>query len=529
MLYLFHLSYRKFNMIEIRLIIIDEGLSMKKIMKGLVLSTAVLLLFSVFVPVNAAGKAESPEWELGQKWSMGAERDLDTHLDSSSSMSGFLGGGSGDMESYSVDITGDMGFYQIYEVTEVTENEYTLDIDGGGGVHVEGGFSITGRFPEEGNYSLEDGDYESFEEDIPKKEMTMSGDGEFHLILDISGEAHFTKDSLALNDMDLKMSVEMKGSFEGENLPLDNDMNFSTKPQTIENGTYETQLEGYMKYGYEDMDMKLNGEMTTTLQTAFEPALDMFDFPIESDEIWTVGSTATISGTYEGSIDAQALPESIEEEIEKEEMSFPLTLDEMATGSEHMDDGVIKEHTKDVRLSAECRDTENLQLEDGTSTEVYLISYTPQRERLMYEREGYSTGYEGPAFVLKYSPEQEFILSQQLSSYSQTSSPLSEFTGSDELSMEPMSADRAEKEMESLQAMPKEDDSSSLVDGILRPPYVYVLIGLITAAVVGSVVLADREDKEAEEVYKTKGESSSSFNREDQPVDQKQREDRPEG
>ncbi|MFO7990819.1 MAG: hypothetical protein R6U61_00815 [Thermoplasmata archaeon] len=473
---------------------------MKLIKKSLVFTLTTLLFLSMFIPMSGAEQAEKPGWEVGQKWSMGAEQSMDTKLSSSSTMDGFMGMG-GTVESYNLDIEGEMGFYQIYEITDADEDQYTMDITGGGGIHIEGSFSVTGQFPKEGNYTIDGEGYDSWQDDIPTEKMTMKGSGNFHLTLSIDGTAHFTKDTNALKDIDLEVSMKMKGKFEGKNLPLGSDTSVSYST-TYENGSYKPVVEGYAVYGYEDLDMDINGDISASILASFNPALDIFNFPIYSGKTWDIDSNVTMSGNYEGSIDANGLPDEFKELMDAEDVSFPMTLEDMDTDSEYMKDGEIQEHTEEISYKGECTGTEELELGDQTMT-VYLLSYSEDSNEYEYPYEyDYDFGGSyGADMVLKYSPEEEFFVSNGApEGFDDEMGMAGSFIQADSMQMEPVSVEEAEESMKSLQSMPADKESSGSMD-LFAPPMIYLVIGLIAAVVLVVLFVGMRARGKSDHVY----------------------------
>lgn len=474
---------------------------MKVIKKCLVFTLITFLFLSMFIPMSGAEQAEKPEWEVGQKWSMGAEQNMDTKLSSSTTMDGFMGMEGTTIDSYSIDINGDMGFYQIYEITGDDGDEYTMDITGGGGIHIDGSFSVSGQFPKEGNYTIDSDDYDTWQDDIPTEEMTMKGKGNFHLTIGIDGTAHFTKDTNALKDIDLTLSMGMKGKFEGKNLPINSDTDLSYS-SSFENGTYVTNVEGYAVYGYEDVDMKLNGDISAHVNAVFDPPLDIFNFPIYSGKTWDMDSNVTMSGSYEGRIDADGLPDEFKELMDAEDLSFPMTLEDMDMDSEYMKDGEILEQTEEISYKGECTGTEDLELNDQMMT-VYLLSYSEDTSEYEYPYENdYDFGGSyNSGMVLKYSPDQEFFVSNGApQGLGDELGMAGSFIQADSMQMEPVSVKEAEESMESLQSMPADKESSSSMD-LLSAPMLYLVIGLIAAVVMIALFVGMKSRGKKDPVY----------------------------
>lgn len=522
---------------------------MKKIRMFLVCLMVGAFLMSALVPMNVSAEATKPEWEEGQSWSFGFEKDLDSHMESSSNMGGGLIGSGSGIESFKYDLTGKIGFYQIYKVTEATDESYTLDIEAGGGLHLDGSFSVKGEFPKEGEYTVNLSDNQDIEESIPKEEMEMSGEGKLDIVLTVDGYAHLDRETMAMKDVQLEVSVEMNGFFEGKNIPSmgDDMMGASYSP-------YEDYQEYEVSYGYEDVDMNMGGSIQANLDMVFEDDLKMIDFPLIQDKKWQVDTNATVSGTYSGDIDISGLPSMIEENMDDENITFPMTLEDMDMEEDHMGDGKIEEHTKEIKLNAECNGTSEVELEDGSTSTAYVVEYTMDESGTSSEEEdykegydegyedgqedgendsygydydfdeygafysgytsGYSAGYYGwdyndsytsydygyeqemALFELKYCPESGFMMPEGMSQgftgdmtggMNSEMDMLSSMAGvnEDDMTMKPISESEAHEKMDSITTMPEED--GGMISSIFSPMIMMILIGVIVIAVIVAI------------------------------------------
>ncbi|MGM0510452.1 MAG: hypothetical protein ACQESD_04920 [Thermoplasmatota archaeon] len=361
---------------------------MKKTRMFLVCLIVGAFVLSALIPMNASAEVTKPEWEEGRSWSFGFEKDLDTHMDSSSNLGGGLMGSGSGIESMKFDLDGEVGFYQIYKVTDVTDERYTMDIEAGGGIHIDGSFSVKGDFPKEGEYTVNLSDYEGMDQNIPKEEMEMSGEGGLDVVITIEGYAYFERDTMAMEEVHLDISVEMEGNFEGKNIPGgDSSMMGTSYSMSDDYENYE------ITYEYEDVDADMSGSIHATLDMVVEDGMNMLEFPFGVDDQWTIDTNATISGSYSGEIDASGLPSMIEGSIDDENMTFPITIEDMDMGEEHVDNGIIEEHTQVIKLNAECTGTSEVELEDGTTGTAYIVEYTLADTETSSDEEDYKAGY----------------------------------------------------------------------------------------------------------------------------------------
>ena len=523
---------------------------MNKTIRMVVIAIVGLCILSLMTPLSAAQQqADVPEWEQGQTWSMGYEAKAN---DIFGPVLGMLEGQATmdpDIDKIETSLSGEFGFYQIYKITEVTDDEYTMSIKAGGGVHISASAKVTGQMDRPGTYEWSD--------DIPTDQRTVSGELDFHYTMDIEGEVNFERDTLAIKDIELDITMSLRVTFVGKNIP-EYDWDWEADTKTI---------------SYEDYNIRIEGDVDISLSMNFEPALDIFHFPIEVDEQWAVESTMTLSGTYSGQIDASGLPEEVTEEMKAEGYSFPLTLEDIDIPDTDIDGGVIPETEIPIYFMMECIGTEEIELEDGTTDTVMLLSMAPDfygytRSGSEYgagytegyaegysdgeydndEGLGYYTSYDNPddystdymegytdgyymgyingyyempyddsyyyyddddwdwddddwdddwdtgfgfpdlSMVMKYSPERGFIVSQGMAMEGM------EFFDMPEMEMKPMSEGEASRGMESMQEMP---DEESILDKLMSPPLLYVLIGVIAVIVILAVVVSKKGGKKS--------------------------------
>ncbi|MBS3789998.1 MAG: hypothetical protein KGY66_03685 [Candidatus Thermoplasmatota archaeon] len=426
----------------------------EKMTCGSVLLISILLVVS-FVPMNSSAQAEAPEWEEGDEWAMGFEGDIqemfspafdmvDENLDPEEEE---------DLEEVDYNVSGEIGYYQIYEVTEAGDDGYTMEIEAGGGVSVEGYFEATGEMEEEGTYNQS--------EDIPKETKTISMEGDLHYSIDIAGTVEFDENFAIENITNLEVKIEASGTFTAENIP-DHEYDWENETETI---------------SYEDYDGSFSVDILVELEIDFEPALDFFNFPIEEGEEWTADSEITITGSYEGEIDAEGLPEEIEEGIEDEfDQELPIILEDLDTDdADGFDEGDIdlppEGEDGNISIPLKCTGTDEVVLPDGTTTNVYVIEFAPiagdiGEEPMIQE--------EQPRFKMMYSEDEGFMVQQEMSLPSEAGMYMTDT----EMTMNSMEVDEARESKEEIQQEDEEEE-----DGI--PGFTLTLLGLgIVMAVV---------------------------------------------
>ncbi len=496
-----------------------------------------LCVISLIAPLSASQSTDVPEWELGQTWSMGYEMDIGEMYDSAFDYSDDMIGYDESIASYDMSASGEMGFYQIFKITDVTEDEYVMSITAGGGIHSSYSFQTTMMMEKEGTY-----DWDEDWENIPKELKTFGSDIETHITVAMDGEARFEKDTLALKSMEFEISICMKYDLETKNMP-DYDYDWEENTREVK---------------YTDMEMKMDGKIDISLDIGFEPPLDLFDFPIHVGKEWTVESTMTLSGAYSGYFDATGLPEEMTEEMEKEGYSFPIILEELDIPGAELEDGLIPETKLPLSFDMKCTGTEDIELEDGKTSTVFLIQMFPDfsfdegeedeeaegeeeygrgyihgyadgylvgdmdrdgGEEFLYDyfhevfdlyTTGYSDGhYNGYVdgyysneyddsytfaggwdddfqlnYVMKYSPHEGFIVSHGMSMGVMGMTPYAS-----EMEMVPMTEDEATRKMEYMQQMPSE---RSFWEVFFSRPAL-IIMGVIIALVISIVFVAKKK------------------------------------
>ncbi len=451
-----------------------------------------LLLMAMFVPMGAEGEASKPDWKEGDSWAMGYEKEIQDlfspafeQLENQTQTS--------QVEELNYEVNGKIGFYQVYEVTEASENGYTLDIEAGGGIDVSGNFEAKGEMPKEGSYNIS--------EKPPTETKTISAEGELRYSHDVQGTAKFNSD-YALKSLNLTMEVEASGSFSAENIPSFN-YDYENRTQTVE---------------YKDYSGSISGDVSVDITVEYDPALDMFDFPIKKGEEWTAHSNMTATGTYEGEIDASGLPESMQKNLEEQGYSLPITLEDLETNSEQIKNGEIDISNKAVSIPMQCTGTEEIVLEDGSTTTAYVIeganTYSPTLQQST------STG-QSSSFKMKYSPEKGFIVSQSMGMGSTAGNMVSD----SKVQMEPMSVEKAKESMNSMQQ--GDQDSKGFMGTLFSPPMLYVLIGVIAAMVVISMLLIKRGG--GSKSYQQYEQQQQGWSREEGTAEEKQTTDQQQG
>ena len=225
----------------------------------------------------------------------------------------------------------------------------------------------------------------------------------------------------------------------------------------------------------------------------FDPPLDLFDLPILENEEWFTESNATVSGTYRGTLDVEGLPEELISGMIEEGLSFPMVLEDLDTGMDEANGGILNERTVPIRIPVSCTGTGSVTLPDGSSTETYAVQFgTSETEGNEYFSEGYERDEDGPGTVeyedyspgllsdikFLYSPAEGFFVGIQVEG-------LGDLLGLDgmpssmgTIELSPISTNDAEKNMGTFQ---KDVSDEDIPINILLPLLVLVVILIVLA------------------------------------------------
>jgi hypothetical protein len=312
---------------------------MKKILSSLICALTFLgLLTSLAVPALAfTPTTEAPVWTEGTQWAFGSETDVTASyaqtLENLTDLLEMVG------EVNEMNLNGETESWLLFEVTEANDTAYVLSMDIAAKASLDASLSFSGLMQVAGTYNLS--------ETPEEEEITVDVDINFDAALVVNADITFDKETMAIESIALDVKITISVDFVAENIP-NNDTNNMTK-----------------EYSYEDYDVSGDLELNIGMDLAFDPALNLWDFPLFLGDSWNVSSVATLSGTLTGSLDVQGLPEDMEENIFTEEFynitgftEFPIIFEEIhGAGNSPIDEGVIEEYvTDEFELDMECTD-----------------------------------------------------------------------------------------------------------------------------------------------------------------------------
>lgn len=328
--------------------------------------TVALLLVGVSLtsPVVSA-TAEVPVWNEGDRWALGKEADIGSMVGDTTDIEYLLEIAGLTLDNFVAQ--GEAASWIVFEVVDASGTEYDVSVKYGGEVNADVHVQVSGEMPKAGTYSNLN--------DAPKEQKTVKLDlvADFAVVFD--GNVIFNKTDLAVKQTSYEFNASLVISADGTNIP------------TINMSAGQTEI------GYSDYSIDIRFDLNLAVDIDFDPMLNIFDFPLDVGDMWTVESVATVSGTIDGFLDATGLPSEIEQEIFAQELAeqigitkFPIEFDQLSSDGEGVSvhDGVIESFQAPIHAEMECIDmTPMIVLGHGT-IDVYVIEVDGGPNRLYY-------------------------------------------------------------------------------------------------------------------------------------------------
>ncbi len=436
---------------------------MKKIISALFSSLLfALLLCSLAVPAFAsAPTAEAPEWNKGDKWGYGIEVDFGEDLDGLMANLTDLVEMIDEVQSVN-ELSADGGseLWMLFEVTDVTDDSYVMDMDLAAMVTLDAALSLIATMPVAGTYD--------WDEEIEKENMTISLEAGAEVTLVVNVEITYDKETMAIEAVSLNVKLLGSADLVGKNIPQED--------HELTNTTYR----------YEDYDVHAELKVDLELDLTFDPCLNIWDFPMDLDEVWWSNFTASLSGNLTGYLDVQGLPDEVEDKIFNDEFvdgtgitGFPIVFEEIegAEGSP-IDKGVIGPFASDeIDLRFRCTDY----FADRFDTpDVYEI-------RVMM-------GGEGFPFRFYYSSDSGFMAAFQMDA-GELNETVGGIIDDDMTTMVSSDPDVVKGKIDAIaerQGELEEDDG--ILGFFTDPPYLgIILVAVIVVVVVAAVLIVRRK------------------------------------
>lgn len=263
---------------------------------------ALMLGLSLLLPFTAINGAS--QWNVGDSWAVGTEEDFTELFDAATeelrqeietNLSGFV--------DYNYNNEGALGVYYLTEVVDDSNDLYKVASEMGFYIHTftENTF-VVDAVPAAGNHTdvteKEDAKGQPSWSGVSTQAKTIIVKAGVDFVISVAFENSYTQTELDLKRTSITLSAAASYQFSALNLPEIQYGDITSETQDSE--TYEWMSVEYHTGGW-------NGEVSASLNLdlEFEPALNIFDLPIEEGEIWGGETNVTMSGDLGGVMDLE--------------------------------------------------------------------------------------------------------------------------------------------------------------------------------------------------------------------------------
>lgn len=366
-------------------------------------TTAVIVIAALALVLAAprgSAQADVPTHDVGDKVGYGTTIDIDEALQPAIA---FLEQEDERNDNFTINELSMDGVTDIWATTEVVDESadaYSIQTNSAFGLKLQYVINVTVQdLPAAGTY---DGNRSRgcFPDSIPTEELTFSADVDISYLLASTGIGSWTTAEFALEEDETNSSLELRTITTYYNAPY-----YELDPDACE-----------LTLGYRSASYETNAEIGLDMRTVYDPALDVFAFPIQDGEVWAANSTVTQGGKIRGTVDVTGLTDEEEQELftqlneglESLGFSvsgldgFPIDLENVTLlvgTTPYLKDGVIHDQSNPLGLSLEAREID-MTLADGEFHTVYLISESTGDVPMPY----------GPVCSAVYSPDDGFIV-----------------------------------------------------------------------------------------------------------------------
>jgi hypothetical protein len=369
-----------------------------------------------------------------------------------------------DADLNELNMAGSSEVWILFEITEANDDVYVLSMDMAAMISIEAGISITMELPAEGTYT--------FDELVTadRDPITMSASVDFYMALTVGIDVTFDRDTMAL--MSVESTFKLTGTLDltADNLPL-------WLPELMDDDFNESEA-GDIEVEYTDYDINADLEFNLAMNLEFVPALNLWDFPLDEGDEWSVSSNATISGSMSGYLDVTGLPAEMEDALFMEISddtgidSFPIVFEELALGDCPFDGGVMEESTVHIGpINLNC-------------TDVFMVDDPYWEDITVYE-----INVMGTPLNFYYSPDVGFM-----SYFSMDMGEISEEMPVEEVRMEAVNPDVAEDNIAEIADRQGEvEEDSGMLGFFTDAPYLGIILVVVIVIVVVAAVFLIRK------------------------------------
>jgi hypothetical protein len=327
---------------------------------GLVALMVVCATFTI-VFVTSDSEATFASWNEGDKFALKGERDLGLNLETTNGMLVFADETSWLRNASLNDarMSGYTGTVTIFEVTDVTSDEYVLEATVASNISLAATLSLDGKLISTGLYITDwDDGYSHNPDNIMNISEATSVDGTFGFDTKIAAASngtyviHLEKSTMAIKSIDMEMTAYARGY-----LNVDNYAN------TTSDYDYANDIDTVNITSYDSFDSPISMDLSMSGSLDFEPYLTVLkDNPAKGD-FWEQTSYVNGSFSWAGIFDMAGLPSNITDMFFDEDLAesgitgFPIDLAKIYNPSGSgipVDNGTLEIEAMEVNPEFSC-------------------------------------------------------------------------------------------------------------------------------------------------------------------------------
>ncbi len=334
------------------------------------------LVFAAGPGSAPAAPATLPTWSVGQAVGYG------TNLNLTALAASFLTAVKSNPSVYNLtairalDFTGSFDSWTYDEVTQKTGTSYVLSSDSATGLTFHFDANVTANnLPTPGVYTGDLSRGYCVLPTIPLMTGTVAATLDWESLHTVTSATGYQISNLAMLNATTNAVNKIRTHVDYYNVPS-TDTNLTSCRETVT---------------YRSASLTFTANTQTQLRVLFQPALDVFNFPINENETWWANSTATVGATIGGTIDVQGLSatdqKALFDNLTRAFQSvpglavtgvdhFPIDLAKITItvgGTNVLQNGVLQDQPtpvhEDLRANASVRT-----LSDGSFHPVFLIT-----------------------------------------------------------------------------------------------------------------------------------------------------------
>lgn len=334
------------------------------------------LALAAFPASAAAPPATLPTWQVGQAVGYG------TNLDLTALAATFLQAIRSNPSAYNLtaiqalEFTGSFDAWVYDVVTDKTTAYYVLSSNAATGLMIHFKANVTANnLPQPGTYTGTFSGGFCVPPRIPPTTRTVAATVDLTSLATSAGTTRYQVSDLAIHNATTNSAVMISAHIDAVGVPVPN-LNMTSCRETV---TYRS----------ESFTFTANTQIQ--LRSLYQPALDVFNFPINDNETWWANSTATVGATIGGTIDLQGLSatdqKALFDNLTKAFQRvpglavtgidhFPIDLAKITVtvgGANYLQNGVLQDQNRPVAQNLRARSSART-LSDGALHSVYLIT-----------------------------------------------------------------------------------------------------------------------------------------------------------